>query len=106
MPHLSLADHARRYKVRGPRVGIYAAGLFQPLVILAVVSGQVNHVTLEAQHDAAGSVADPEGPLRDRVEDRLGVGRRRGDSAQDLARRRLLLERLGQLAVPRLELVE
>ena len=52
------------------------------------------------------AVAHAKGALRDRVEDRLGVGRRAGDRPQDLAGRRLLLERLGQLPVPRLELRE
>ena len=42
----------------------------------------------------------------DGVEDRLDVGRRARDDPQDLAGRRLLLQRLGQLAVPRLELLE
>ena len=37
---------------------------------------------------------------------RLGIRRRTADHPQDLPRRRLLLQRLGQLAVPRLELLE
>ena len=43
---------------------------------------------------------------RDRVEHRLDVGRRARDHPQDFAGRRLLLQRLGQLAVPGLELRE
>src|SRR5262249_3466908 len=49
------------------------------------------------------SVAESSRTLRDGIKHRLDVGRRAGDDAQDLARRRLLLERLGQLAVPRLQ---
>jgi hypothetical protein len=40
------------------------------------------------------------------VEDGLHVGGRAADHPQDLGGRRLLLKRLGQVAVPRLELVE
>ena len=40
------------------------------------------------------------------VHHRLDVGRRAGDDPQDLGRGRLLLQRLGHLAVPRLELRE
>ena len=40
------------------------------------------------------------------VEHRLDVGRRAADDPQDLAGRRLLLERLGEIAVARLELLE
>ena len=44
--------------------------------------------------------------LHDRVEDRLHVGRRAGDHAQDLAGRRLLLEGLGEVGVLGLQLGE
>src|SRR5262249_43218989 len=43
---------------------------------------------------------------RDRVEDRLDVGRGARDDTEDLAGRRLLLESLAQLTVPALELFE
>ena len=55
---------------------------------------------------AEGSLAQARGTLDDRVEDRLEVGRRGGDHAQDLGGRRLLLQRLGQLAVALLQLLE
>ena len=41
-----------------------------------------------------------------RLEHRLDVGRRARDDAQDLAGRRLLLQRLGEVAVARLQLLE
>ena len=44
--------------------------------------------------------------LRDRVEHRLHVGLRLADHAQDVAGRGLLLERLGEVAVARLQLLE
>src|SRR5262249_40988351 len=43
---------------------------------------------------------------RDGVEDWLDIRRRATDHPQDLTGRRLLLQRLGQLAVPRLQLLE
>ena len=46
------------------------------------------------------------GALRDRVEHRLEVGRRARDDAQDLAGGGLLLQRLGEVAVARLQLLE
>ncbi len=60
---------------------------------------------------------EPEDPARTRphrgaprcrrcVEDGLDVGRGAGDDAQDLAGRRLLLERLGEIAVSLLQLLE
>ena len=50
--------------------------------------------------------AESRGALGHDVHHRLEVGRRAGDHPQDLRGRRLLLERLGQLAVPGLELRE
>ena len=41
----------------------------------------------------------------DRVEDRLHIGRRAGDDAKDLAGGRLLLQRLREVAVARLQLL-
>ena len=50
--------------------------------------------------------AEARGALGHDVHHRLEVGRRAGDDPQDLGGRGLLLERLGQLAVPGLELRE
>ena len=84
---------------KGPLKGLgRAAGI--PL------RGQVEHFALEARHDRVLSVAQPAGAAHDRVEHGLDVGGRAADHAQDLPRRRLLLERLRQLAVARLQLPE
>ena len=55
--------------------------------------------TVELEHRAEETVAQPDGAADDCVEHRLDVGRRAADHPQDLARRRLLLERLGHLRV-------
>ena len=51
-------------------------------------------------------LAQASGALRHGVEHGLDVGRRARDDAQDLACRRLLLQRLGQVAVARLQFLE
>jgi hypothetical protein len=48
-------------------------------------------------------VTEPGGAPYDGIEHRLHVGLRVRDDAQDLARRRLLLQRLGELTGPRLQ---
>ena len=53
-----------------------------------------------------GRVAQPHRVVGDGVKDRLKLGRRARDHAQDLARRRLLLQRLGEVGVLRLQLTE
>ena len=57
-------------------------------------------------HATEEAVAEPDGALRDRVEYRLNVGRGAGDHAQDLAGGGLPFERLGQVAVSGLQLLE
>ena len=56
--------------------------------------------------DDVARAAQPRCAVGDRVEHRLHVGRRAADDAQDLRRRRLLLQRLGDLGVARLQLLE
>src|SRR5262245_31979158 len=63
------------------------------------------HGTVDPQDHGVQGVAEPRCVQRDRVEHRLQVGRRGGDRPQNLGRRRLLLLRLNQLAVTRLELL-
>ena len=46
-----------------------------------------------------GAAAQPHRTIDDRIQRRLDVGRGLGDHAHDLRRRRLLLQRLGQLSV-------
>ena len=64
----------------------------------------MKQLAVESRHDADVGVAELLGPLADDVEDRLDVGRRARDDAQDLAGRGLLLEGLGEVAVLGLEL--
>jgi hypothetical protein len=77
-----------------------------------VVSGEVEEGTVEPEDEAALGLAQSGSASRDRVEDRLDIGRRAGDDAQDLASGRLLLQglgepcvRVGQLARARLDLL-
>ena len=52
------------------------------------------------------AVAEPSGALCNAVQHGLDIGGRAADDAEDLGRGRLLLERFGQFAVARLQLVE
>ena len=52
------------------------------------------------------ALAQPSGALDEGAEDRLQVDRRARDDPQDLGRRRLLLQRLGRVAVALLQLLE
>ena len=74
---------------------------------VAVGDDECDQLAVEPEHDAPMSAPHSRAALLDDgVEDRLDVGRRAGDDAQDLARRRLLLQRLGEIAVALLELRE
>src|SRR5262249_14413483 len=64
------------------------------------------NLTVEAEDRAVGGSAQSERMHRDRVEDGLHVRLRPGDDAEHLARRGLLLERNGQIAVPGFQLLE
>ena len=72
---------------------------------LTVMRDQVDQLAVEPEDVAKSRAAEPHRALGDRVEDRLDIGRR-ARSPQDLARRRLLLERFGEVAVARLQLLE
>ncbi len=72
----------------------------------AVMGDEVREVPVSAEHGGVQRVAQASGTLRDRVEHRLDVGRRARDDAQDLGGRRLLLQGLGEVGVPGLELAE
>jgi hypothetical protein len=67
---------------------------------------QVDQLAVEPEDGPRQSVAQAHGVLGDRVEDGLDVALRPADHAQDLARRRLLLEGLREVAVARLPLGE
>jgi hypothetical protein len=59
----------------------------------------VEQLAVELMERTGESIAQPHGAPDDRVEDRLHVGLRPTDDTQDLSRRRLLLQRLGDLGV-------
>jgi hypothetical protein len=61
-----------------------------------VLSDLMDQLAVEPEERAEEPVTQSHDALDDRVEDGLDVGRGARDHAQDLARRRLLLERLGQ----------
>ena len=63
------------------------------------VGDQVQQLAVKPADHTVGRIAEPHRASGDRVEHRLAVGRRAGDDPQDLARGRLLVEGLGQIAV-------
>jgi hypothetical protein len=77
-----------------------------PLRRPVVMRYQVDQAVGVAEHARVGRLAQHRRALRDGFEDRLDVFRRAGDHSEDRSRGRLLLERLGQLPVPGLELLE
>ena len=58
--------------------------------------------SVELEHRAEETVAELDGAADDCVKHGLDVGWRTADHPEDLARRRLLLQRLGHLSVGRL----
>ena len=70
-----------------------------------VASHRPHDVAFDEEHGGEVRVAEAGGALGDGVQDRLHVGRRGGDRPQDLAGRGLLLQRLGQVARPLLDLL-
>src|SRR6266446_1047438 len=68
-----------------------------------VVRGQVHQPSVEANDETVDGRTEPRGARRNRLECRLDVGRGAADDAEDLAGRRLLLQRLGEVAVARLQ---
>ena len=81
----------------GPEDLLAAGAVDRPLV---------EHLAVEAQQRARERLAQADRALHDGVEDRLHVGGRARDHAEDLAGRGLLLQRLGQVAVAPVELGE
>jgi len=65
----------------------------------AVVSDEAESIVVQPEDRGVRRLAQPSRALGHGVEHRLDVGRRAADDAQDLARRRLLLQRLGEVAV-------
>ena len=62
-----------------------------------LIGDEVDPVTVESIHGTEEAVAQPCGTLHNCVEDRLDSRRRAGNHTQDLGRRGLLLQRLGQI---------
>src|SRR5207244_8787454 len=66
----------------------------------------MNELAVEPQNGRRIAIAESPGVSRDRIEDGLDVSLRSTDDAQDLACRRLLFQRLSQIVIPRLQLLE
>ncbi len=86
---LALCDRASGY--RGGRIGQRFASLE---LRRAVERRAPHHVAIENVDRRRAGLAKPCGALRDRIEHRFHIARRARDNTQDLADRRLLLERL------------
>ena len=72
----------------------------------AIVRLDGEPAVLRQQDDGIVGVAEARSAFRHDLQDRLDVGRRSRDHAQDRAGRRLLLQRFRHLAVARLHLLE
>ncbi len=110
---LDVDDRSRQDRARGRRAGCPAAaasvtcpGAPGALPACSCTGREVHQLAVEPEDGAQQSVAQPHGASHDRIEDRLDVRRRLADHAQDLARRGLLLQRLAEIAVARLQLLE
>jgi hypothetical protein len=64
-----------------------------------VLRGEMKELAVEARDDGVLAAAQPARASNDRVEHWLDVGRRARDDTKDLARRRLLFQRLAHLRV-------
>src|SRR5260370_36096637 len=74
-----------------------------------MVSHEVEQLSVESEDASDLRIAEARRAVRDGVKDRLDIRQRAGDHAQNLARRRLLFQRVGQsllqsLALASLEL--
>src|SRR5438128_6581277 len=76
---------------------VYAMHLCEGLTSVVVPGDKMEQLAVELIEPAEESIAQLHGASDDRVEDRLHVGLRPADDAQDLSRRRLLPEGLGHL---------
>jgi len=70
------------------------------------MGNQVYHLIFDTDHTTVRSATQLHGILCNGVVHRLDVGRRTADDAKDLRRRCLLLQRLGKISIPRLQLLE
>jgi hypothetical protein len=104
--HRALQDGPRGQEGPAERRRIYAVCRFEGLRSVVVLGDMMDLLAVEPKERAEEPVAQSHRAPDDRVEDRLDVGLRPADHAQDLRRRRLLLERLADLCVPLLQLGE
>ena len=104
----SCAARGRRAPSRCPRPGADGILLDECSELGGgVVGGHPSQdLTVEAADERALGLAEPDRVLGQRLEDRLQIERRPPDHLEQLAGRRLLLERDPQLAVARLQLGE
>jgi hypothetical protein len=91
-----LADCPRRL---GETPWVNTPELLQRLLVHAVLGNHAHKVAIELIHPAVDAVAQAHAALGDGVEHRLHVSLRLTDHAQDLARGRLLAQRLCQIAI-------
>ena len=71
---------------------------FQPFSAQTMTAGKVQEIAVEPRHEGELATAQPHRALGNRVEHGLDVGRRARDDTQDIAGRRLVLERFGEFA--------
>src|SRR5215467_3579391 len=72
----------------------------------AVNGGRINNITINTVDYCIGCLTQAGCTLHDSIQHRLNVSRRASDHAKYLARRRLLLEGLAQVAVARLQFLQ
>src|SRR6266436_1176895 len=88
------------------RAWIFTPQLLKLTGRIIVYAGDIDQVAVVAPDYPEDRTAQDAGVADDRVEHGLDIGRRARDHAKDLARRRLLLQRLREVAVARLQLRE
>jgi hypothetical protein len=97
--HRALQDRPGRPQGPGWAHREYAVHLLEGFGSEVVLGDMMDQLAVVLIERAEESIAQPHGASHDGVEDRLHVGRRPADDAQDLRRRRLLFEGLGNLRV-------
>ena len=95
----AIKDGPTREEIPGGTRGKDAMHLGEGFRSVVVLRDEIVHLAVEPIDGAEEPVAQAHGTSHDGVEDRLHVRRRPADHTQDLRRRRLLLEGLGDLSV-------
>ncbi len=104
--HCASEDRPSRGVVGLRRSRIHLPQYREHLWRVIVVGDEVHQLAVEPVRRAHACAAQAHRAGDDRVENRLHVGRRARDDAQDLARRRLLFQGLGEVRVARFQLLE